>query len=138
MKNGLKKSDFLDGKTFQNYALCNEFMTFSESEQKWKIDTKLLPKCHQKSKEIAYFGGPGSICHVFIVFVRSRKNMNFRCLSSCPKIRKIAPEMVPMMISRPPVFAKGVPPAARGPWGGHARAIAISLRNKGKGIKPKA
>ena len=66
------------------------------------------------------------------------KKHEFLMLLRWPKNSKIAPEMAPMMISRPRLFAEGVPPAARGPCGGHARAIAISLRNKGKGIRPKA
>ena len=43
MKNGLKQNGFLDGKTFQNYALCNEFMVFAICE-KIEKSIKIVPK----------------------------------------------------------------------------------------------
>ena len=44
MENGLKNDGFLDGKTFQNYALCNEFMVFALCEKVEKSMQKWFPK----------------------------------------------------------------------------------------------
>ena len=46
-KKGSENEKFWDAKTFQNYALCNEFMTFSESEKVGKSMPKWLPKVIQ-------------------------------------------------------------------------------------------
>ena len=44
LKNGSENDRFWDAKTFQNYALCNEFMTPSYSEKIRKSMPKWLPK----------------------------------------------------------------------------------------------
>jgi len=52
MKNGLKNIGFLDGKTFQNYALCNEFMVFAICEKVKKSMPKWFPKYMKNHQQI--------------------------------------------------------------------------------------
>ena len=52
MKNGSKNERILDGKTFQNYALCNEFIDFDRFGKSRKIDAKMATKMVQKSADL--------------------------------------------------------------------------------------
>ena len=92
-------------------------------------------KNHQKiDAEVA-------LCHLFFDFKRFGewpKKHDFLMPLWWAKNPENRSRNGPEAFSRQEAVVKGIPPGAPGPWGGHARAIAISLRNKAKGIKPKA
>ena len=63
MKKGLTNERFRDVKTFQNYALCNEFMTFTDSEQTEQNDAKMVHKMIPKSIKINPNGAQDRFIH---------------------------------------------------------------------------
>ena len=87
MKNGSKNDRFFDGKTFQNYALCNEFKLFAISEKVEKSMPKWPPKVMKNHSKWHPGAAKVDLFIIFMHFGQCRKNMIFRCRSGSSKNR---------------------------------------------------
>jgi len=88
MKNGAKNERFWDAKTFSHYALCDGFMTCSDSEKVGKSMPKWLQNVMENQRKSLILEPRGRFLAFFMDFGRSRKNMIFRCRSGSSKIDK--------------------------------------------------
>ena len=73
----MKNNGFLNGKEFQNYALCNEFMVFAICEKVEKSMPKWFPKYMKNNLKIDAEAAGGHLFLILCILESGPKNMNF-------------------------------------------------------------